>query len=116
MRMAPYLTMLVMVALIGAAPVCRGQARSEILPIDDKDLAKLDKEATKRRIEELQLENQGENGSENGSEGGNSQCGSVAIGNNDNNNNQKAGLNSVIPSSTTVIVTGNVYNTANCGH
>jgi hypothetical protein len=115
MRMASCLTMLVTVALIGAAPVCRGQARSEILPIDDKDLAKLDKEATKRRIEELQLENQSENGSENGSEAGNSQCGSVAIGNNDSNN-QKAGLNSVIPSSTTVIVTGNVYNTANCGH
>ena len=115
MRIAPYLTMLVMIALIGAAPICRGQARSEILPIDDKDLAKLDKEATKRRIEELELENQGENGSGNGSEGGNSQCGSVAIGNNDSNN-QKAGLNSVIPSSTTVIVTGNVYNTANCGH
>ena len=114
MRIAPYLTMLVMIALIGAAPVCRGQARSEILPIDDKDLAKLDKESTKRRIEEVELENAGENGSQNGSEP-NSQCGSVAIGNNDSNN-QKAGLNSVIPSSTTVIVTGNVYNTANCGH
>ena len=109
MRIVPHLTMLAMVALIAAAPVCRGEvhARAEILPIEDKDLAKLDKEETKRRRDIRNIDQDGPDINEG------SQCGSVSIGNNDSGNQR--GSNRIAPRDTTVIVTGDVFNTASCG-
>jgi hypothetical protein len=110
MRIVPHLTMLAMAALIAAAPVCRGEvhARAEILPIEDKDLAKMDKEEVKRKRDQRKMEDDMSDTNDSG------QCGSVSIGNNDSGNQR--GSNRAAPRDTTVIVTGNVYNTASCGH
>jgi len=115
MRIAPCLTSLTMIALLAAAPVCRAldprAARAEILPIEDKDLAKLDKEENKRRRDERNIEQDG--GGADGTED-TSQCGQVSIGN--SGSGTQNGVSRVVPNNTTVIVTGDVFNTANCGH
>ncbi len=111
MKTISTLTMLATIALIAAAPVCHaGPARAEILPIEDKDLAKLDKEEVKRKRLARQMDEQQ---SDYNDSNDSSQCGSVEIG---NSNNSNKSTNSIVPSNTTVIVTGNVYNTASCGH
>jgi len=108
MRIVPTLALLTTIALIVVAPVCRGApARAEILPIEDKDLAKMDKEEVKRKREMRNMEEDSSNTSDD------SQCGSVAIGNNDSANQRGSGQ--IAPRTTTVIVTGNIFNTANCG-
>lgn len=113
MRIVAPLAILTTVALIAIAPVCRAvdlrQARAEILPIEDKDLAKMDKEETKRRRDIRNIEQDGSDMNDN------SQCGAVSIGNNDAGNSNSA-TNRIVPNNTTVIVTGSIYNTANCGH
>ena len=107
-RVVPCLMLLSLATWVTTAPVCHAEARAEILPIDDGNLAKLDKEEVKRKRAEADAD---QNFADVPSS---SQCGSVAIGNNENTNQR--GLNQVVPSNTTVIVTGNVYNTASCGH
>ena len=108
MRVVHTLMLLSTIALFAAAPVCRAApARAEIVPIEDKDLAKMDKEETKRRRDQLKMEEDSSNMNDS------SQCGSVSIGNNDSAN--QSGSGRVAPRDTTVIVTGNIYNTANCG-
>jgi len=107
-RIVPYLMLLSMITLVVTAPVCHGEARADILPIDDGNLAKLDKVETKQR-RDAQNANQDTSDTEESP-----QCGSVAIGNTVSSNQQP--LARIVPSTTTVIVTGNVYNTANCGH
>jgi len=111
MRIALPLSILATVALVAIAPVCRGAemrtARAEILPIEDKDLAKLDKEETKRRRDIRNIDQDGPDINEG------SQCGSVSIGNNDSGNQR--GSNRIATRDTTVIVTGDVFNTASCG-
>jgi len=107
--MVSTLAILTTIALVAAAPVCRSAprtARAEILPIDDLERAKMDKEEVKRKREEHNIEDSSNSGED-------SQCGSVAIGNNDSAN--QSGSDRIAPRSTTVIVTGNVYNTASCG-
>jgi hypothetical protein len=116
MRIAPCLTSLTMIALLAAAPVCRAldprPARAEILPIEDKDLAKLDKEENKRRRDERNIEQDGGDGTDGSIDG--SQCGQVSIGN--AASGSQNGVSRVVPNNTTVIVTGDVFNTASCGH
>ena len=116
MRVVPCLTSLTLIALLATAPVCRAfdprPARAEILPIEDKDLAKLDKEENKRRRDERNVEQDGGDGTD-GTDGS-SQCGQVSIGNTGSGNQN--GVSRVVPNNTTVIVTGDVFNTANCGH
>jgi hypothetical protein len=108
MRIVPYLTLLTMVALMATAPVCRARdASAEIMPLEDKDIAKLDKEEVKRRRLERNLEDQSQDQSDG------SQCGSVEIGN--SNSSSQSATDRIAPHDTTVIVTGNVYNTASCG-
>jgi hypothetical protein len=95
-------------ALIAAAPLCRAfemkPASAEVSQLDDEKRARLDVQDLKNRERELEQEDQNANVGQN--------CGTVSIGNNDGNQH---GLNSVVPKSTTVIVTGDVINTANCG-
>jgi hypothetical protein len=111
MRTVSTLTILATIALIAVAPVCRAaSARAEVLPIEDKELAKLDKEETKRRRAERQMEDDMSDSNQND----NSQCGTVSIGNGNSSNSNK-GTSSVLGTSTTVIVTGDVFNTASCG-
>jgi len=111
MKTISTLTMLATIALMATAPVCHaGPARAEILPIEDKDLAKLDKEEVKRKRLQRQMDDQQ---SDTNDTTDSSQCGTVDIGNSTNSNKN---ANSLVPSNTTVIVTGNVYNTATCGH
>ncbi len=116
MRIAPCLTSLTMIALLAVAPACRAfdprPARAEILPIEDKDLAKLDKEENKRRRDERNIEQDG--GGADGTTDDSSQCGQVSIGN--TGSGSQNGVSRVVPNNTTVIVTGDVFNTANCGH
>jgi|SRR5258708_33893728 len=112
MRIVPPLAILTTIALIAIAPACRGvevrQARAEILPIEDKDLAKMDKEEVKRKRDLRKMEDDTSDLNDSG------QCGSVSIGN--NNSGNQSGSNRAAPRDTTVIVTGNVFNTASCGH
>ena len=107
-RIVPCLMVLSVITMVVAAPVCRAEARADILPIDDGNLAKLDKVEAKQRREQ-QSQNQDYSDTADSP-----QCGSVAIGNSTSSNQQPLGR--IVPSTTTVIVTGNVYNTANCGH
>jgi hypothetical protein len=107
MRSSSILVALATIALIACAPLCRAAARAEILPIDDKDLATMDKEEAKRARDVKKMDAEMTNTGED------SQCGSVAIGNNDSATQR--GSARVAPTETTVIVTGNVYNTASCG-
>jgi hypothetical protein len=111
MKAVNHLVMLGAIALIAASPVCGaagGHASATISQIDDLDRAKMDKEETKRKREQAQQEDEMANQNDS------AECGTVSIGNNDSSNQR--GSNRVAPTTTTVIVTGNVYNTASCGH
>ena len=118
MRKGFELTMLTMAALITTAPVCHAlqprEARAEILPIEDKDLAKVAVQETKNRRQQYQMDDGSDGGDDTPNIDPNAQCGTVSIGNNTTTTNNP--VNSVVPSTTTVIVTGNVLNTASCGH
>lgn len=120
MRKISHLTMLTMAALIAAAPVCHAlsprEARADILPVEDKDLAKIAVEETKTRMQQYQMDD-GTSSNDTPNVDPNSQCGTVSIGNSNNGNgNGNNAVASITPNNTTVIVTGNVYNTASCGH
>jgi hypothetical protein len=111
MRIVSHLAILTTVLLTVAAPVsrceARGEARAEILPLEDKDLAKMAKEDLKRKRDARNAEQDSSDMNDS------SQCGSVAIGNNDGANQR--GSDRIAPNNTTVIVTGNIVNTATCG-
>jgi hypothetical protein len=107
MRNLHCLAILTSLTLIAAAPVCRAidhKASAEISVLEDKDRAKLDVEELKRKQQQLDLEDM--NG------GNETNCGSVNIG---NNNGNQTGSSRAAPHDTTVIVTGDVFNTATCG-
>jgi hypothetical protein len=103
-------------ALVAAAPLCHagggggagagGHASASISQVSDLDRAKIDKDSAKRRVEEEEQQDNLDN------QDAGLQCGTVSIGNNSN----QSGSGRVNPTTTTVIVTGNVYNTASCGH
>ena len=81
--------------LAAAAP------RSEALELDDKERAQLSKETIKQK----------RSGTADKGGSGDKSCGSVDIGNDDKD---KKGSARIADRQRTVIVTGNVYNTANC--
>ena len=117
MRNTCTLSLLTAIALIAGAPICKGAARAEILPMSDLDLATMEV-ANAKLLREQQSMNatpwitpSTSNGSTASNMSDNAPCGSVSIGNNQSSQN---GVNSIVPSQTTVIVTGDVYNTANC--
>lgn len=101
---------LLVLALSVAAPVPAAAAEAEILDLDPNHQAMVARQKLKDRGQTRRSDarlGQGRNGG-----GDDSQCGSVDIGNK-NNNNQSA-RNRVNPRDTTVIVTGPVINTARC--
>lgn len=77
-------------------------ARSEALDMEDKDRALVAKETVKQRKQQR-------NGSSSG--GSSAGCGQVDIG---NDSGSKKGSSQIAERQKTVIVTGNVINTANC--
>ncbi len=79
-------------------------ARADALEIDDKDRATLAKETLKQR-------RSGNDKSGGRKPGGDENCGNVDIG---NAADDKRGSNRIAERNKTVIVTGNVYNTAKC--
>lgn len=81
----------------------QSRARAEALDIDDKDRALVSKESLKQKRDS--------NAAGKSGKGSNSQCGQVDIGNDSAN---KKGSQQVVERQKTVIVTGNVINTANC--
>jgi hypothetical protein len=101
-----------LVGIGGTAPAYGREASTEISPLSDKERAELAKEEVKRRREtrnemkEADETTYGDDSSAN--------CGTVSIGN--SNSNNQTGSGRVVQHDTTVIVTGNVYNTASCGH
>lgn len=97
--------------LIAAVPVCRAApASAEISILDDGQRAKVDKEELKRKMKLLELEDQSSDSAGDASVPS-ANCGTVEIG---NNNGNVRGMLTVAPHDTTVIVTGDVYNTATC--
>ena len=109
--MSPRLTDLfaacVLVALAALPPAAQAQhrAKSDILDLDDKDRALVAKEGVKQRREQKALARTDQKGAS-------TDCGSVDIGN-DDANTRKSGSR-LAERSKTVIVTGNVINTASC--
>ncbi len=101
-------------ALTAAAPVCRANnpniksASAEISPLEDKDRAKMDVIEAKLKLKQLEIEDEF-SGTDSGSS---PSCGSVNIGNNSGN---QTGSGRAGSHDTTVIVTGDVFNTATCG-
>ena len=100
-------------ALIAATPAwCINPnikpASAEISPLEDKDRAKIDVVESKLKLKELEIDDQ-TSGAESGSS---PDCGSVNIGNSGGN---QTGSGRVGSHDTTVIVTGDVFNTATCG-
>ncbi len=75
-------------------------ARSEAVDMDDKDRALVAKETIKQNKNKAS-----------GKAGSNANCGSVDIGNDSSN---KKGSSQIADRQKTVIVTGNIINTANC--
>lgn len=110
MRKLHYLAILTWLTLIAAAPVCRAfdlrAPSAEISVLEDKDRAKVDVVELKQAQKEIEIEDQNSN------QGNESNCGSVNIG---NDNGSQTGTGRVAPHDTTVIVTGDVFNTASCG-
>jgi len=109
MRKLHTLAILSSLTLIAAAPVCRAgdhRASAEISVLEDKDRAKLDVQELKQAQKQLELEDMTSGSESNGN------CGSVNIG---NDNGNQTGTGRVAPHDTTVIVTGDVFNTASCG-
>jgi hypothetical protein len=115
MKQLHCLSILASLALIAAAPVCRATnpnikpASAEISPLEDKDRAKIDVIESKLKLKELEIDDE-TSGTDSGSSPGS--CGSVNIGNNSGN---QTGSGRVGSHDTTVIVTGDVFNTATCG-
>ncbi len=91
-------------ACMAAASSFGGTARSEALDMDDKDRALVAKETLKAKKDQQGNKSSGHNGKS-------ASCGSVDIGNSDAN---KKGSSRIAEKEKTVIVTGNVFNTANC--
>ena len=79
-------------------------ARAEVLEIEDKERASLSKEMLKNR-------RLGRDGAQPGGPATSQRCGNVDIG---NSNESQRGSSRIAERSKTVIVTGNVYNTARC--
>jgi hypothetical protein len=116
MRTLSCLSILLPLALIAAAPICQAYgakpANAEIMPLEDRDRARVDVAESKLKLKLLDLEDVG--GGEDSSSSGS--CGSVNIGNtNTNTNTNQTGTSLIAPHDTTVIVTGDVFNTATCG-
>jgi hypothetical protein len=109
-----FTAMLATAGLGSTAPVCARDASAVISPLEDKERAEFAKEEVKRRREVRNYEKEGEDASGYSSGQDSANCGTVNIGNTDPNSQTGAGR--VVQHDTTVIVTGNVYNTANCGH
>jgi hypothetical protein len=113
MKTIAHLALPAVIALFAIAPACQaagGRATATISQIEDLERAKMDKEDSKRRREQREMEDD-----LNAEQGDNPNCGTVSIGNGNSNSNQ-TGVGRVVPGNTTVIVNGNVYNTASCGH
>ena len=107
------LSILSSLALIAATPAwCINPnikpASAEISPLEDKDRAKVDVTESKLKLKQLEIEDE-TSGADSGS---GPSCGSVNIGNNSGN---QTGSGRVGSHDTTVIVTGDVFNTATCG-
>lgn len=92
-------------ALLSVAEASRA-ARADMLEIDDKDRAVLSKETLKQKRQTAANAASGRPG-----RGDASQCGKVDIGNSDSD---KKGSSRIAEREKTVIVAGNVFNTANC--
>ena len=113
MRRLYCLSILTPLTLLAAAPVCRamdGRASAEISVLDDRDRARVDVIESKLKLKMLEIEDAASGNDGNSNAGIN--CGAVNIGNNGSNN---TGTGRVAPHDTTVIVTGDVFNTATCG-
>ena len=95
---------LCLIAAVGSPVLAQQKARSETLDMEDKDRALVAKESVKQRRDSKA--NAGKSGG-----GSNAQCGSVDIG---NDSKDKKGSSQIAERQKTVIVTGNVINTANC--
>ncbi|HEX4598557.1 MAG TPA: hypothetical protein VH278_12265 [Burkholderiaceae bacterium] len=109
MRRLHTLTTLLSLTLIAAAPMCRAghnlkPASAEVSVLEDKDRAKVDLEENKNALKQLELDKMGSQDDSN--------CGSVNIG---NDNGNQTGTGRVASHDTTVIVTGDVFNTTSCG-
>jgi hypothetical protein len=96
--------MAVLVAVLTSTAAEARSARSEALEIDDKERATLMKEQMKQR-------RTGSDRVSNSRAGGDDRCGNVDIG---NSPDQQKGSSRIAERNKTVIVTGNVYNTAKC--
>jgi hypothetical protein len=81
----------------------QSRASAEAVDMDEKDRALVAKEGLKQK-----RDSQGGKG---GKKGSNSQCGQVDIG---NDSSSKKGSAAIADRQKTVIITGNVINTANC--
>lgn len=95
------------VALLGAAPPSEARgtsARAEALEIEDKERASLSKETLKNR-------RLGRDEAREGGAAASQRCGNVDIG---NSSEPQRASSRIAERSKTVIVTGNVYNTARC--
>jgi hypothetical protein len=92
--------------LLVVAPSVRAASapRADALELEDKERAQLAKETMKQK------RNAGATGSKESGSSGSSGCGSVDIGNSDD----KKGSARIADREKTVIVAGNVYNTASC--
>lgn len=90
--------------LMSIDPAEARSARADALEIDDKDRATLAKETLKQR----RSGNDRQGGRKPGAD---EQCGNVDIG---NSAEDRKGSNRIAERNKTVIVTGNVYNTAKC--
>jgi hypothetical protein len=97
-------SVLVMLAALILPLQVHAAARAEALDMDEKDRAAVSKETLKQKRESA--------GNKAAGPGGNSSnCGSVDIG---NDSKDKKGSNRIAEREKTVIVTGNIINTARC--
>ena len=92
---------LLVVPLLASAQARGSNARSDVVDMDEKDRALVAKEIVKQNKQQ-------KNGGKSGSSAG---CGQVDIG---NDSDKKKGSGQIAERQKTVIVTGNVINTANC--
>ena len=113
MRKFHVLLMLTSLALIAGAPASHATGRrasADISPLEDLDRAKIDVKELKLKQMELEIED--EVGGNDSGASPNQNCGQINIGNNGGND---TGTGRIAPHDTTVIVTGDVFNTATCG-
>lgn len=96
-------------AFVSALPpaFAQGRARSEIVDLEEKDRTLIARTRVKEGREIAAAKRQGGGSKDAGS---NANCGSVDIGNDSNNK----GSSRIAERQKTVIVTGNIINTANC--